>query len=187
MNGFGHRALGASAGVVWGHVAGLPLWQAAIVVPVAAAFSHGAISPDLDNTNRWRSWDRWTPDELLGHQGPMRHRGLLHWWGLHLGLSVALWTGHLTLGWLPWWVLGAVLAGWWSHLLGDFIVGARGYGRGPGIPMLPWWAHWGLGFKCGGVVEALLTVAVPAAVGWWMWGDLLHLPDTHAIMAGIGL
>lgn len=187
MNGRGHYALGLSAGLVLSQAAGLSPWQTVVVVPVSAAFAHGAVSPDIDNTPRWRSWDRWTPDELLGEQGPMRHRGITHWWGVHLALTAALYVFHPLLpSWLPWWVLGAVLAAWWSHLLGDLAIGARGYGRGPGIPLAPWWAHWGPGFCCGGIVEAVLTVAAPVGAVWWA-GWLTHLPDTHEILAGLGL
>lgn len=164
MNGKGHYALGASAGLLWVQLAGLDPWQAVAAIPVSAAFAHGAISPDLDNTPLWRMLDRWTPDEALGAQGPMRHRGITHWWGLHLVLSGILYLVH---GWWPWWWLGgAVLAAWWSHLLGDFLVGAASRARGPGIPLMPWWGHVGFGFRCGGWVENLVTAVVPLVMAW---------------------
>lgn len=181
MNGRGHYALGASAGLLYAQVAHLEWWQWPVAIGLSAGFSHGWVSPDIDNSPLWHWLDRWTPDELLGNKGPMRHRGITHWWGTHLALSVALYVCHPS--W--WWMGGAVLAGWWSHLIGDAAIGARGQGRGAGIPLMPWWCHIGLGFKCGGWAEATVAFLAPIAVlGWTVWS---YLPDTHTIMAGIGL
>jgi hypothetical protein len=165
VNGPGHYALGATAGVVWWHVGGLTPWQALVAVPVAAGFSYAALSPDIDGSKLWHLADRVLPDEWLGNSGPMRHRGIAHWWGLYAALTWLVYQGAA--GDL-WWLAGAVLGGWWSHLLGDFLVGARGQGRGPGIPVFPWWGHVGLGAKCGGWTEATLAVLVPFLVIPWV-------------------
>lgn len=164
MNGPGHYALGASAGLVWCQVGHVEAWQVPIVLAVSAGFSSAALSPDIDGTKLWHIADRILPDELLGEHGPMRHRGVTHWWGLHLALTWALYVFHPS--W--WWFGGAVLAGWWSHLAGDFAVGARGQGRGPGIPLFPWWGHVGLGAKCGGWTEAVLAVLIPLVTVPWV-------------------
>ena len=94
----------------------------------------------------------------------MRHRGVTHFWGLYLVLSLAVYD--VRPDW--WWVAGAVLAGWWSHLVGDFLVGAPGQGRGPGIPLLPWWGHVGLGARCGGWIEGAWAIVVPLAAAVWV-------------------
>lgn len=157
MNGPGHYALGASAGVVWAQVGHLSWWQALIAVPVAAGVSYGALSPDIDQSRLWRFADRVLPDEWLGKRGPMRHRGISHFWGVFAALTYLAWTMQPPAGWL----VGAVLAGWWSHLLADVAVGASGQGRGPGIPVMPWWGHVGFGARCGGWAEATWAVVVP--------------------------
>jgi hypothetical protein len=167
MNGPGHYALGAIFGLGWAQVAGLDAWQALAVVPLAAGFAHGPVSPDIDTTRLWHWLDRFLPDEWLGDQGPLRHRGITHWWGLHAALSVALYRAQPE--W--WWLGGAVLAGWWSHLAGDLLVGARSWSRGPGIPVFPWWGHVGLGVRCGGWPERLVTAGlgvVLACQAVWM-------------------
>ena len=44
-------------------------------------------------------------------------------------------------------------------------------GRGPGIPVWPWWGHLGVGLDTGGVLEALTAALVlPAALAWQSWG-----------------
>jgi hypothetical protein len=175
MMGPGHYALGACFGMAYVQVAGLDVFDAILVVPVSAFFSHGCVSPDLDNTRFWQALDRRIPDEQLGEQGPMRHRGILHAWELHLALSLTLATyAAVTDAWWPV-VGGAVLAGWWSHLAGDFIVGARSKSRGPGIPLVLWWCHVGLGFKCNGLVERSLVwllplVVLPWQAAWYLTG-----------------
>lgn len=168
MNGPGHYALGASAGLVWVQVGGLNWWQAIIAVPLAAGVSFGkGVSPDVDQSKLWKWADRVIPDEWLGKHGPMQHRGLAHWWGIYLALTV-LASRVVAPAWM--WLAGAVLAGWWSHLTADFLIGAKGQGRGPGIPVFPWWGHVGLGAHCGGWVEKFWTTAVPLGVfGWIAW------------------
>ena len=181
MNGPGHYALGASAGLVYVQAVPVTWWQALICVPVAAGVAYGALSPDIDQSRLWHLADRVLPDEWLGNSGPFRHRGVSHWFGVYAVLTYALWVASPD----GWWLAGAVLAGWWSHLAADLLVGARGAGRGPGIPVLPWWGHVGLGAKCGGWTEAGLAVVVPlAVVGWSLWHAL---PETRVILAGIGL
>lgn len=160
MNRQHHHVVGAAAGAVLASASGLGLWQSAATVVLAASV---AALPDTDQGVLWRFADRWLPDEALGHGGPMRHRGITHWWALPVLWVVAV------LVWIPdaWrWPLWALIAGWVSHLVADFVVGARSRQRGPGIPLAPWWAHIGLGARCDGVVDWLVTVAcVVGAVG----------------------
>lgn len=176
MNGPGHYALGASAGIVYAQLAPVTWWQGILAIPVAAGVAHGrGVSPDVDQSGIWRGVDWAAPDEALGGGGPMQHRGISHWWGVYAVLTWLWWTTcprDLAFG-LLFAITGAVLAGWWSHLLGDFIVGAAGAGRGPGIPLFPWWCHIGLGRKCGGWTESALTITIPAAAaGWTAWAAL---------------
>jgi hypothetical protein len=101
----------------------------------------------------------------------MQHRGLSHWWGLP---AVACLLPVLVPGPLRWiaWVL---VAGWASHLLGDLIFGKACpfTGRGPGIPVWPWWGHVGVGLDTGGALEGLTAALVlPAALAWQSWGLL---------------
>ena len=124
----------------------------------------GPLSPDLDQQAWWRMLDRWVPDEALGHGGPMRHRGITHWWGVPASLALVLATspGHS----LAWWAAAGLVCGWTSHLAGDLVVGAKSRHRGPGIPLAPWWWHVGLGAPCAGWVEQALGVALPVVAVW---------------------
>jgi len=178
VNGKGHYALGASAGLVYAQLAPVTWWQGILAVPVAAGVSYAAVSPDIDQSKLWRWLDKPVPDEALGNGGPMQHRGVSHWWGIFAALTWVWWTATPRDLWfgLLFAVLGAVMAGWWSHLAADAVVGRAGQGRRAGVPLLPWWAHIGLGFKCGGPVERALTYVVPVAVlAWSIW----HAPIAH--------
>jgi hypothetical protein len=161
-----HRLTGAATVLAFAVGAGLPTVQVLISTAVATVTSAGATSPDLDQQGSWRFVDHLLPDEYAGHGGPFRHRGLAHWWGLP---AVAAWWG-LPLVPEPWrWIAVAALLGWVSHLVGDFFFGQanRPQGRGPGIPMLPWWGHLGLGLDAGGRIEGLLRwLALPALLAW---------------------
>jgi membrane-bound metal-dependent hydrolase YbcI (DUF457 family) len=117
--------------------------------------SAGHTSPDMDQSAWWRLLDRWLPDEWLGESGPMRHRGITHWFALPLVAGAALWV---TSG--PWWAV-ALVAGWSSHLVGDFLFGADG-----GIPVMPWWCRVGVGLKVGGLSEAVARAALVPVVAW---------------------
>ncbi len=150
MNGPTHALLGACAGLLAASAMSLPAWQVACAVPLAMVTSAGHTSPDMDQSAWWRLLDRWLPDELLGESGPMRHRGITHWWGLVVVAGVALWM--LAPG--AWWAW-ALLAGWTSHLVGDFLFGANG-----GIPVMPWWNCIGLGLDVGGPTEAVTRAVV---------------------------
>ena len=209
-------ALGAlPAGVVPG-----PAVRVAVTALMAAGavpMSGGRWSPDIDQfKDPWKKWDRRIPDELLLFGGPLKHRGISHFWGIPAALTYLLW---LACGRLP--LAGAVLllvlawpllAGWWSHLISDFFVGARYAGgkrpeaddpagawdrksmldaddhpRGPGIPLFPWWGHVGLGWRVGSVAEwvyVLTTVAVGVAAGYGAWRGVV-LPFDVRVGAGV--
>jgi hypothetical protein len=162
-----HRLAGAWSGALYGWHVGLPWWACVGTAAAATVTSAGILSPDADQYRGWRRVDKYTPDELLGHGGPLQHRGLTHFWGLPLaaayGMHSATLPAVLTL------IFWALIVGWVSHLVLDFAVGAKGWGRNAGIPLAPWWWHVGLGFKAGGVVEMLLGTGMcltAAAVAW---------------------
>jgi hypothetical protein len=135
-----------------------------ILAATTVVTAGGPLSPDLDQQAWWRMADRVLPDEALGHGGPMRHRGITHWWGLPAALAYAL-SASPAHSW-AWWAAAGVALGWASHLLGDFVVGAKSRHRDAGIPLAPWWWHVGLGAPCGGVVEQAAGVALPAVAVW---------------------
>lgn len=170
MNRSSHVVLGALAGLGYATAQHLTPAQAACTAVLAAL---AAPLPDVDCRRWWQRTDRVVPDEALGHGGPMRHRGLTHWWGVPAALAAALpVTGLPVAGGDASWVAWALLAGWSSHLAGDFVFGKAcpRQGRGPGIPLAPWWAHHGVGLDTGGAVEAVTRwcVLVPALV--WVAG-----------------
>ena len=171
MNGAGHRTVGAAAGIALAATTHPTAWQAPLIVAAAVAFSHGPTSPDIDQTQAWHLLDRLLPDEALGNNGPLQHRGISHWWGVPAAAAVAVWIlCPPALAWAAW----AALAGWTSHLAADFVCGRSGCGRGPGIPLAPWWWHVGAGFASDGpTARALAAAAVPATVAavthsWWL-------------------
>jgi hypothetical protein len=175
VNRIDHHIAGALAGLALAAHIGGPWWRQAGTVAVTTAAAGGSFSPDIDQTAVWRTLDRWIPDELLGHQGPMRHRGITHWWGVVVALAVAASAAPPGVQW----VLYSVTVAWASHLVGDWIFGAAGWGRGAGIPWMPWWAHHGLGLRSGGLTEMILTrflVALAGLAAVWFWSPqwLLH-------------
>jgi membrane-bound metal-dependent hydrolase YbcI (DUF457 family) len=161
-----HRLTGAAAGLAVATATGAGLMHTAAATLIAAVTAAGFTSPDIDQQSAWRTADALLPDELAGHGGPFRHRGLAHWWGL------PLLVGYLAVRTVPpqWqWLVGAALIGWCSHLIGDFFFGkASPYqGRGPGIPLAPWWWHVGVGLDTGGWLEAAVRwVGLPAMLSW---------------------
>jgi len=118
----------------------------------------GRTSPDIDQHGLWGLVDRFLPDEWLGNNGPLQHRGIAHWWGLPVAALLASWSllppGRV-------WIAYALLAGWASHLAGDYLFGRSGAGRGPGIPFAPWWNHRGIGLAVGGVLERATIALLP--------------------------
>jgi len=173
-----HRLLGAAAGVVWAGSQHLGPGQTVVGVAVAVLTSAGGTSPDVDQSWAWRRTGRVLPARAFGHGGPMRHRGLSHWWGLPAG--AALWLAAAAPGW--YWVAAAALVGWGSHLLGDLVFGRHDVrsARGPGIPLAPWWGHVGLGLDVGGTLERLVMqrLALPLALAWL---TLDHLGLAHPL------
>jgi hypothetical protein len=156
MDGSTHRLFAASTSLALSTSTAIPAWQGAAAALIATATSAGWTSPDADQT--WLR--RWMPGG---------HRGLLHWWGLPALLALA------TLMFLPPetnWAVWALLLGWSSHLVGDFIFGERP----PGIPMAPWWSYAGLGFNSGGALERTLRWAWPVVLGWQVWAYLTGNP-----------
>jgi hypothetical protein len=161
-----HRLTGAAAGLAVATAAGAGLLHTAVTTGLAAVTAAGVTSPDIDQQGGWKTADAVLPDELAGHGGPLRHRGLAHWWGL------PLLAGFVAVRTVPqqWqWLVGAALIGWASHLAGDFVFGkASPYqGRGPGIPLAPWWWHVGLGLDTGGWLELTVRwLGLPVVLSW---------------------
>jgi hypothetical protein len=146
VDGSTHRLFAASVSLAVSTVAapGAPAWQAAASAVIATAAAAGWTSPDADQS--WLSW------------APGGHRGLTHWWLLPaLGAAAVLVFVPAAGAWPLW----ALLLGWSSHLVGDFIFGDRP----PGIPMAPWWAYAGLRLNSGGGVERVLRRCLPAVIG----------------------
>jgi len=162
-----HRLLGASAGTAWAVQQHLSPAQTAIGIGLAVLTSAGHTSPDVDQAWLWHRADDVLPDELLGRGGPMQHRGIMHWWGLPLAAALA---ATLLLPAAARWAAGAALAGWVSHLVGDLLFGKPDVrsSRGPGIPVLPWWGHIGLGLGVDGVLERVVVqrLALPCLLAW---------------------
>mgnify|MGYP000231549376 CR=1 FL=1 len=171
---------------------GSPIARVALTLALGLATaptSGGRWSPDCDQFARWKKWDRRIPDELLGFGGgPLRHRGLSHWWGLPAAVTWALaWACQhlpLLLALLLLVLTGPQLLGWWSHLWSDLWIGGQYLGgkrpeaddpagawdrkstmdaddhpRGPGIPVFPWWGHVGLGYRVGSIGEWVYVLA----------------------------
>lgn len=139
MMGPSHRLLGALCGAVVGSSAGHDWPMVAMTAIVASTTAHGPTSPDLDQSGPWRAAQRLSgPFSAL-----FRHRsGLSHWWGV----PVAAW---LAIGQLPaptQWVAVALLTGWVSHLIGDFV-----FGR---LHLLPWGGpSFGFSLRTDGFIE----------------------------------
>jgi hypothetical protein len=168
-----HFLFGTTAGLGVAAWQGWPAWQTGVAVVLSSAVAGGRFSPDLDQSWIWRKVDKVAPDESLGHGGPMRHRGLTHWWGLPAILVVAL-------PFLPEasrWLMMALLAGWCSHLLGDVVFGKRSRNRGPGIPLAPWWWHKGLGLDTGGTAETVTRSYILPVVICWQVLSLVGVGD----------
>jgi len=140
-----HRLAGVASWLAYAdvtHTVGLPLVGGVVI---AAATSHGRLSPDTD---------MYPP-----LKGVVAHRGITHFWVW----PVLLYLAALGSGaW--WWVLGAVAVGWGSHVVTDAV-----FGRVPVWPS----RRLGLRLRTGGPVE--YGVAVPVfivACGWLGWHAL---------------
>jgi membrane-bound metal-dependent hydrolase YbcI (DUF457 family) len=138
-----------------------------LMMVASTATAGGPLSPDVDQRGLWHVADRLLPDEWLGHGGPMRHRGLSHWWGIPAAAAVWLWLARETIPGPLWWLAAGVVLGWVTHLAGDLMVGAGSPWRDSGIPVGPWFWHVGFGFRCGGFVEdAGRWIVLPALIVW---------------------
>ncbi len=184
-----HRVGGLFFGSVFAHQlplmagtgSGLAVLSVVSVGLVASVTAAGRYSPDMDQYRWWKHMrERLSWLEYLPGPNPFWHRRLAHWWGIPALLTWGLVALINSVGWETpqggtlLLVLGTPLLGWWSHLVYDFVVGAR-YGgwngperarpkdmdphkRGAGIPLMPWGMNVGLGYKNGSLVERSLIV-----------------------------
>lgn len=133
-----HRLLGALTGAGWATLHHQPLTVVAITAAVSTATAAGPLSPDMDQSEWWRT--------IPGRGG---HRRFTHWWGI----PVAGWLllPHVPALYAATWA--ALVLGWGSHLLGDLL-----FGRIPLLPDGSWKV--GLRFHTGGRVEKILVRAL---------------------------
>lgn len=134
--------------------------QVAAFVTAAIVTAGGVASPDIDNRPWWRA--------TIGRTwGGFAHRRITHWWGIPAGAAAALRVADVAP--VPAAVAWGAVAGWASHIAGDFVFGRASIGRGPGVPLLPTQWHVGLGLKADGVTERavcwVLGIAVPVLAG----------------------
>ncbi|MGL4743135.1 MAG: metal-dependent hydrolase [Dermatophilaceae bacterium] len=170
MMGSTHRCFGALAGAGLAAAQGEGRTMIVITALVATATSHGWASPDVDQTRAWRSLGV-VPflRPLLAHRS-----GLSHWWFLPFVAGWAVAQLPERAQWVGW----ALLAGWASHLVGDFI-----FGR---LHPLPWGGPGlGLGLRTDGLLEngkvhmfgrkrraipvSPAKVVIVAALVWIVW------------------
>lgn len=187
MMGPTHRCFGALCGATAAAAAGQDWSMVAMTGLVATATSHGWSSPDMDQTRPWVTVRQVLPNPL---DNLLNHRAITHWWGV----PVLAWWGMAHLAPQAQWPAYALLIGWVSHLLGDFIFGK--------LPVLPW-GGWciGLGLDTGGFIESgkvrvrgrerkVLPVSparilIVAALAWVL---IAGLPSAHGIastLAGV--
>ena len=175
MNGPGHRWLGAT--VTLGAALYLR-WSPAetlLAAPLGVLMASGPTSPDIDQTHGWHTFTR----QVGLWPSWRRHRGVTHWWGWAALAATELLRHYPDdrLLWLPL----AIICGWSSHLLGDFLIGS------PGIPLLPNGPHVGLRFlRAGGATERALVWGlfpllffVELNLIWWHPEQLAFLRRTY--------
>jgi hypothetical protein len=168
MMGPTHRLLGALTGAGYAAATGQPWPIVVLTAGIATTTSSGRFSPDGD-----QSW--WPKVTGFAPTWVHRHRGLLHWWGIPVGAALIV----PALSPLVHWAAVALIAGWASHLVGDFFFGKAARDHGPGIPLAPWGCYAGVGWKTDGILEsgrrigplripsltrAVLTVALAAVL-----------------------
>ena len=161
-----HRVLAVATVLAAAHTWELPPTQVGVMCAVAAATGGGILSPDIDNRKAAKTIDGIVPDEALGGGGPLGHRQITHWWGWPALLAAWL-TYDPPLPVAVSWMLWGVVAGWGSHVAGDALLGAAGYGHGKGVPLLLWWVRFGTGIDCGSLFARVVSYGVvPAALAW---------------------
>lgn len=155
MMGPSHRVAGVAAWLAFADLTRAAAVPVAAGVVLAAATSHGRLSPDMDNY------------PLLAKVIPGGHRGIAHWWPVPALFLLALFTS------VPWWIPVSVTVAWGSHLVTDAVFGKASRNRPAGVPVLRSrgrWRYVGVGLKAGGATEK--WVAVPlflAGIGLATW------------------
>lgn len=159
-----HAGVGFATGVGVALASGHGPFTALVWGGVACATSAGPMSPDMDQDHRWRLLDRLLPDEGLGHGGPMKHRGITHWWVFPALAAWGLWAlailltvdGHqVPIEGALW----AATAGWASHIVADAIFGSGG------VPLVGWTAPISVGLENDGVLARTIGTVAPCVAG----------------------
>lgn len=154
MNGPHHSMIGASTGASIAALSGHGIGWVIAGALIAGATSAGPTSPDMDQDHRWQRLDGATPDEALGGGGPLKHRGITHWWALPVVASMILWWSdiRLTVDGAAWPIEGALFlgaVGWASHIVADAV-----FGQG-GVPLVGWFGNVGVELEQDGVLASL--------------------------------
>lgn len=172
--GTGHRLTAGAWTAALGVAVGMPPVEVAVFAAVATSVAGGRFSPDIDQYDSWKGVTRLVQVHRWGRKakgsdptGMWRHRCVTHWWGWE---ALAAFTVVSTVPQSLWFVALAPIAGWTSHLVGDFVIGAAGGGRGAGVPVLPWGPWVGLGFRCLSAAEYVVCGLSPVVSGVWVWG-----------------
>jgi inner membrane protein len=150
--GTSHAAMGAAAGAIACGVAGTDVTTAAAVIGVTSV---SALLPDLDHPSAKLSRALgpvgWVVSRVVSRVGG-GHRGLTHsLLGLVLAGVILVPVVAVT-GW-PWWMLGAIVLGCATHILGDMCTES-------GVPLgWPNRRDWRIAtLDTGGWVEAVTVV-----------------------------
>lgn len=170
MLGPSHLLFGATTYVAYSTLyAHQPLTQVVIGAVVATAVSDGVLSPDMDQRALFTA----TQEALGPASRPIGHRQVTHLWWLPV---LAWWRWLPTLDSDTRWAATALLIGWASHILGDFVFGGR-----KKVPLLlpGWGPRVGLPLRTDGWVEeghekwtlglSPLRVALTLALGYLLW------------------
>lgn len=157
MMGKSHRIAGAATWTLVVDLAHVPYLQAAAGLVIAAAASHGRLSPDMDRYP-------WLTKVIPGG-----HRGITHFWLLPGLFMVGAWFARSL-----WWAPTALAVAWGSHITTDGVFGRIPVWRAGGK-----WKYWGLRFKTGGPVEYWLAVPLFVVLAAWATWGTIHYQVAH--------
>ena len=169
MLGPSHLLLGATTYAAYGVYTHAPLTQIALGAVVATATAHGVLSPDMDQRVLFTA----TQEALGPISRPIEHRQITHLWWLPV-VAWVWWLPVLDAGTV--WAATALLIGWFSHIVGDFVFGGK-----KKIPLLlpGWGPRVGLPLRTDGWIEegherwtlglSPLRIVLVASLGYLVW------------------